>query len=63
MDLEICTHVNHGTLDLMPHSTYANIVIGKWVFTLLYNLDGPISFHKAHLVARCFNQVYGIGYT
>lgn len=35
----------------------------KWVFKIKYNSDGTVDKHKAHLVAKCFNQKEGIDYT
>ena len=54
--------VSQGIWTLVPHLVYANIVISKWVFTVKYHLDGTIARHKACLIARGFNQAYGIDY-
>ena len=63
MDLEYHALLHHGTWDLVPRPTDANIVTCKWVFTLKYHPDGTVARHKSRLVARGFTQDHGIDYT
>lgn len=34
----------------------------KWVFTLKYKSEGTLDWYKGTLVAKKFNQTYGIDY-
>ena len=62
MDLEYKALVKQRTWVLVPRTANTNVITRKWVFTLIYNLDGMIHRHKAHIVACGFTQTYGIDY-
>ena len=50
------------TWDIVPHLAGAQPVSCKWIFEVKHRPDGSIKQHKAHLVARGFNQEHGIDY-
>jgi len=52
---------NH-TYDLVPPVPGQNVIDTKWIFTLKYLPNGNIDRYKARLVARGFNQKYGLDY-
>lgn len=52
---------NH-TYDLVPPAPGQNVIDTKWIFTLKYLPNGQIDRYKARLVARGFNQKYGLDY-
>ena len=52
---------NH-TYDLVPPAPGQNVIDTKWIFTLKYLPNGNIDRYKARLVARGFNQKYGLDY-
>ena len=57
MDLEYCVVLYHGTWDLVPCLTNANISLGKRVLTLKYHPNGIVAPHKAlissHKICAC----------
>lgn len=53
---------NH-TWDVVLLATTQNVICCKWIFTLKYRPDGSIERYKARLVARGFNQQYGLDYS
>ena len=52
---------NH-TYDLVPPAPHQNVIDTKWLFTLKYLPNGDVDRHKSRLVARGFNQQYGLDY-
>ena len=63
MNVEYAAFIQQETWKLMPCPSDVNVVSCKWVYSLKYNLDGPIARYKARLVARGFSQAYGLDYT
>lgn len=53
----------NGTWSLVPVKPHMNIIGGKWVYKLKYRADGSIERYKAHLVAKGFHQIAGVGFT
>jgi len=62
MSEEINAQMKNHTWDLVPSMPTQNLITCKWIFTLKYRPDGSIERYKARLVARGFNQQYGIDY-
>ncbi|KAG7543090.1 Ribonuclease H-like superfamily [Arabidopsis thaliana x Arabidopsis arenosa] len=63
MSEEINAQFKNHTWDLVPATAARHIITCKWIFTLKFNVDGSIARYKARLVARGFNQQYGIDYS
>lgn len=42
--------------ELMPKTSYMNIVACKWIFRIKWNPDGSIEWYKACLVAKRIHQ-------
>ncbi|XP_019085320.1 PREDICTED: uncharacterized protein LOC109126311 [Camelina sativa] len=62
MSEEIDAQMRHHTWDLEKPPPSKQVIPSKWIFTLKYNPDGSIARYKARLVARGFNQQYGVDY-
>ena len=54
MQTEFTTLQQNQTWDLVPRSSFMNVINGKWIFKLKYKSDGSIECHKARLVAKGF---------
>jgi hypothetical protein len=54
--------IRNKTWHLIPPREDLNVIDCKWVFKLKRKADGTIDCHKACLVAKGFNQQYGIDY-
>lgn len=54
--------VRNDTYDLVPLEKHQNVIDTKWIFTLKYHPNGVIMMYKAILVARGFDQQYGLDY-
>ncbi|BAB10876.1 polyprotein [Arabidopsis thaliana] len=63
MSEEINAQMKNHTWDLVSPEEAKHVISCKWIFTLKYNVDGSIARYKARLVARGFNQQYGIDYS
>ena len=59
MDSEFDALFKNKTWDLVPPCFAENVVSTKWVYKLKRDSNGNIVQHKAHLVARGFNQREG----
>lgn len=57
---EIHGQLKHRTWDLVPPNGAQNLVTCKWIFTVKYRAEGFVERYKARLVARGFNQKYGL---
>jgi hypothetical protein len=53
----------NDTWDLVPLLKDKKLVRCKWVYITKYGPYGKVDKQKARLVAKCFSQVEGIGYT
>ena len=62
MSDEFNVQMRNNTWDLVPPETAQHIISCKWIFTIKYLPDGSIDRYKARLVARGFNQQYGLDY-
>lgn len=60
---EINAPIKHRTWDLGSPYIAQNIITCKWIFTVKYCDDGSVERYKARLVARGFNQQYGLDYS
>jgi hypothetical protein len=54
--------VDNGTWHLVPRSPGVNVVTGRWLWKVKYNVDGTLSRHKARWVAWGYNQKFGVDY-
>lgn len=63
MSEEFNGQMSNHTWDLVPPDKAYNIIGCKWIFTLKYFPDGSIERYKERLVARGFNQQYGLDYS
>lgn len=50
------------TFELVPPAPHQNVIDTKWIHTLKYFPDGTIRRCKSRLVARGYNQRYGLDY-
>ena len=63
MDDEFKALTDHKTWVLVPKPHGRHPVGCKWVYKIKHNADGSISGYKAHLVAKGYNQEYGLDYS
>ena len=57
------TALQHNqTWNLVPRSSFMNVISCKWIFKLKHKSDGSIECHKARLVAKGFKQEDGFDY-
>ncbi|KAL1221166.1 Retrovirus-related Pol polyprotein from transposon RE2 [Cardamine amara subsp. amara] len=61
-DEEMNAQLRNLTFELVPKPGDKSVIATKWIFTLKYSPNGSISRYKARLVARGFNQKYGVDY-
>jgi histone deacetylase 1/2 len=54
--------LQNRTWHLVPRPKSKNIIGCKWVYKIKRKADGTIDSYKAHLVAKGYNQQYGIDY-
>ena len=50
------------TWELVDAPPEKNVIGLKWVFRTKYNADGSVQKYKARLVAKAYDQVYGIDF-
>ncbi|RVW43508.1 Retrovirus-related Pol polyprotein from transposon RE1 [Vitis vinifera] len=62
MQTEIAALHKNQTWDLVDRPKDVNIIGCKWVYKLKYKPDGSVDRYKARLVARGFNQTFGLDY-
>ncbi|RVW90852.1 Retrovirus-related Pol polyprotein from transposon RE1 [Vitis vinifera] len=62
MQTEIAALHKNQTWDLVDPPKDVNIIGCKWVYKLKYKPDGSVDRYKARLVARGFNQTFGLDY-
>jgi hypothetical protein len=53
--------LSNNTWDLVPRSSSANVVTGKWIFMHKFMADGSLDRYKAHCVLLVFTQHPGVG--
>ena len=51
---------NNGTWEVIDLPNDKKVVGSKWVFTVIYKVDGEVEMYKARLVAQGFTQTYGV---
>jgi histone deacetylase 1/2 len=54
--------MDNGTWRLVPRPLGVNVVSGRWLWKLKYDVDGTLSKHKARWVARGYNQKPSVDY-
>jgi histone deacetylase 1/2 len=54
--------VDNGTWRLVPRPPGVNVVTGRWLWKVKYNVDGTLSRHKARWVAPGYNHKPGVDY-
>ena len=59
---EIKAMENNNTWDLCTLPKGHKTMGCRWVFALMYKVDGTLDRHKARLVAKEFTQVYEVDY-
>ena len=62
MSIVMETLEKNRTWGIVELSKGKNLVGCKWVFTVKYKLDGSIKMYKVRLVAKGYNQTYGVDY-
>jgi hypothetical protein len=62
MEDEYGAMMSNGTWDLVPRPQGSNVVIGKWVFTHKFRVDGTFDRYKARWVLQGFTQCPGVDY-
>ncbi|GKV30529.1 hypothetical protein SLEP1_g39332 [Rubroshorea leprosula] len=62
MNEELQALLQHGTWELVPRPKKKNVIGCKWVYKIKHKFDGTIKRFKACLVAKGYNQQYGLDY-
>ncbi len=62
MQEEYNSLVVNNTWSLVPLPKGRNPISCKWVFKIKHGVDGEVECYKARLVARGFNQTFGVDY-
>ena len=62
MKTEYDALLTNSTWTLVPKPVNKRITSCKWIYKLKLKVDGLVDHFKAHLVAKGFNQTYGIDY-
>jgi histone deacetylase 1/2 len=62
MEEEYNALLANKTWHLVPPNNNHNLIDCKWVYRIKRKADGSIDHYKARLVAKSFNQRYGIDY-
>jgi hypothetical protein len=62
MEIEYETLVSKDVWELVPLPPDANLVGGKWIWTIKWGPKGEVLKRKARYVAQGYTQVYGIDY-
>ena len=62
MDAEHQVLIRNNTWHLVPPTKGKNTIDCKWVYKVKRKADGSVDRYKTHLVAKGFNQRYGIDY-
>ena len=62
MKIEYVALLTNSTWALIPKPINKHIIGYKWIYKLKLKVDGSVDRFKAHLVAKSFNQTYGIDY-
>ena len=60
MNQEILALERNKTLSVVPLPHGKKAIGSKWVFKTKYKADGSLERYKARLVAKRYNQKYGI---
>jgi histone deacetylase 1/2 len=62
MDIEYNSLMKHNTWHLVLPKKGSNIIDCKWVHRIKYKADGSVDKYKSRVVAKGYNQRYGIDY-
>jgi histone deacetylase 1/2 len=62
MDEEYNALIKNNTWHLVPSSHGQNVIDCKWVYKVKWKADGTVDHYEACLVAKGFEQQYGIDY-
>jgi hypothetical protein len=62
MQEEFDALIQNNTWKLVPPKPGRNLVDYKWIFKIRRHANGSIERHKVRLVAKGFNQCYGLDY-
>ena len=62
MKIEYVVFLTNSTWKLVPKPVNKRIIGCKWIYKLKLKVDGLVDRFKARLVAKSFNQTYGIDY-
>ena len=62
MKIEYVALLTNSTWSLVPKPVNKHIIGCKWIYKLKLKVNGSVDHFKAHLVAKGFNQTYGIDY-
>ena len=54
---------DNGMGDLVPLPTRKKTIGCRWVFVVMFHLDGSVARLKARLVAKGYAQTYGVDYS
>ena len=63
MNEELSAHERNNTWSVVDKDASMNVISTKWVFVKKRDENGVVKRFKARMVARGFNQQYGIDYT
>ena len=60
MNEELQSHVQNKTWSIVRRTNDMNVIGSRWIFKKKKDVDGRVSRYKGRVVAKGFNQEYGV---